>query len=124
MGCMAQGRSAQNDRFDMQGGCSCLKLLPNLALQSSFCGGFKYFRRIIITVMFSLAGNKGELILRKLEMKQAAPAARPALGTAPVSEVMRHAGTQRILAALRGSPAGSGVDEAHLAAAAQVRSTI
>lgn len=69
---------------------------------------------------FMFTGHKGELLLRKLESKQAVPAAKPVLGTAPVSDTMREAGALRILEALRRSAAGQGMEDVHLAAAARV----
>ena len=66
------------------------------------------------------AGNKGDLILRKLESARAGPAAKPVPGTASVSESTRQAGVQRILQALRTSAAAQGATEPQLLAAARV----
>lgn len=67
-----------------------------------------------------MTGNRGELILRKLESARDGTVVRPVAGTAPISEATRQAGVQRVLEALRMSPAADGVDESQLAAAAQV----
>jgi len=60
------------------------------------------------------------LILRKLEAASDGTVVRRVAGTAPISEATRQAGVQRILEALRMSPAADNVDESQLAAAAQV----
>ncbi len=66
------------------------------------------------------AGNKGELILRKLELARAGPAAKPVPGTASVSESTRQAAVQHILQALRSSAAAQGAADFQLVAAARV----
>ncbi|BDA50130.1 ATP-dependent DNA helicase RecQ [Coccomyxa sp. Obi] len=67
----------------------------------------------------SSLGNKGEVILRKLETARTGPAARPVPGTAAVSDSTRQAGVQRILQALRKSAAANGAAESQLASAAR-----
>lgn len=66
------------------------------------------------------AGNKGELMLRKLETARVGSAAKPVPGSASISESTRQAGVQRILQALRKSAAVQGAAESQLVAAARV----